>query len=70
MKATIIDISAAPRVVVHTAAELIYKVGCSVLGPEKLTTAKANAWEAVCADRERAREREEVSRLVSAARGR
>jgi hypothetical protein len=66
MKATDIDLSAAPRAVVGTAAGLIYRVGCSVLGPEKLPTAKSNAWAAVCADRERAREREEVARIVSA----
>jgi hypothetical protein len=68
MKATLIDLSAAPRAVVGTAAGLIYRVGCSVLGPENLPTAKSNAWEAVCADRERAREREEVQRLVSGIR--
>jgi hypothetical protein len=65
MKPTSVDLSAAPRAVVGTAAELIYRVGRSVLGPEKLPTAKGNAWAAVCADRERAREREEVARLLS-----
>jgi hypothetical protein len=59
------DLSAAPRVVVATAADLIYRVGCSVVGPEKVPTAKANAWAAVCADRERAREREEIARLIA-----
>ena len=68
MKPTSMDLSAAPRAVVGTAAGLIYRVGRSVLGPEKLPTAKANAWAAVCADRERAREREEVSRLLSGIR--
>lgn len=62
------DLSAGPRAVVATAAELIYRVGLSVVGPEKLPTAKANAWAAVCADRERAREREEVARLIAAVR--
>ena len=70
MKPTIIDLSAAPRAVVGTAADLIYRVGCSVLGAEKLPTAKSNAWEAVCADRERAREREEVEQLLSGIRAR
>jgi hypothetical protein len=59
------DLSAAPRVVVATAADLIYRVGCTVVGAEKLPTAKANAWAAVCADRERAREREEIARLIA-----
>jgi hypothetical protein len=65
MKTTSIDLSAAPRAVVATAADLIYRVGCSVLGPGKLPTAQQNAWAAVCADRERARERAEVERLLS-----
>jgi hypothetical protein len=62
------DLSAGPRAVVATAAELIYRVGVSVVGAEKLPTAKDNAWAAVCADRERAREREEVARLIAAGR--
>ncbi|GAA0907062.1 hypothetical protein GCM10009557_81990 [Virgisporangium ochraceum] len=60
--------SAGPRAVVATAAELIWRVGVSMVGAEKLPTAKANAWAAVCADRERAREREEVARLIASAR--
>jgi hypothetical protein len=62
------DLSAAPRAVVATAADLIYRVGCSMIGSEKVPTAKANAWAAVCADRERAKEREEVARLIAANR--
>ncbi|GIJ69942.1 hypothetical protein [Virgisporangium ochraceum] len=62
------DLSAGPRAVVATAAELIWRVGVSMVGAEKLPTAKANAWAAVCADRERAREREEVARLIASAR--
>ncbi|GAA0720823.1 hypothetical protein Drose_07085 [Dactylosporangium roseum] len=59
-----VDLSAAPRAVVSTAAELIYKVGRSVLGAERMPTAKANAWAAVCADQERARIREENARVL------
>jgi hypothetical protein len=62
------DLSAGPRAVVATAAELIYRVGVSMVGAENLPTARANAWAAVCADRERAREREEVARLIASAR--
>jgi hypothetical protein len=62
------DLSAAPRAVVATAAGLIYRVGCTVVGPHNMPTAKANAWSAVCADRERAKEREEVARLIARAR--
>ncbi|MER7278236.1 hypothetical protein ABT369_27735 [Dactylosporangium sp. NPDC000244] len=63
---TPVDISAAPRAVVSTAADLIYRVGRSVLGADKVPTAKANAWAAVCADQERARIREENARIVLA----
>ncbi|MGI5244927.1 hypothetical protein [Dactylosporangium sp. CA-139066] len=59
-----VDISAGPRAVVATAADLIYKVGRSVLGAERMPTAKANAWAAVCADQERARIREENARIL------
>jgi hypothetical protein len=59
-----VDISAAPRAVLSTAADLIYRVGRSVLGENKLPTAQANAWAAVCADQRRARERAEVQRWL------
>lgn len=62
------DLSAAPRAVVATAADLIWRVGCSMVGPDNMPTAKNNAWAAVCADRERAREREEVARLIARSR--
>jgi hypothetical protein len=52
--------------VVSTAAELIFRVGRSVLGAERVPTAKANAWAAVCADQERARIREENARILLA----
>ena len=55
-----VDISAAPRAVIGTAAELFFWVGRSVLGDDRMPTAKGNAWEAVCADRERARQRDEA----------
>jgi len=57
-----VDITAGPRAVVATAADLIYMVGCSVLGADRVPTARANAWAAVCADRQRAEARA-VARL-------
>jgi hypothetical protein len=45
--------------VVGTAADLIFKVGCSVLGADRVPTARANAWAAICADRERAKLRDQ-----------
>jgi hypothetical protein len=65
MKETGIDLTVGPRAVVATAAEVLYRVGCSVLGADRLPTAKSNAWAAVCADRERARERYEVEQLLA-----
>jgi hypothetical protein len=60
-----VDLSTGPRVVVGRAAEIIYMLGRSVLGAERVPTARANAWAAVCADRERARVREEIERSFS-----
>jgi hypothetical protein len=60
-----VDLSDTPRAVVSTAAGLIFRVGRSVLGAEKVPTARANAWAAVCADRERARVRAEIQRSLA-----
>lgn len=68
MSSTPVDLSAAPRVVVGTAADFIYKVGLSMLGADRVPTAKANAWAAVCADQERARIREDNARILHATR--
>ena len=68
MPSSPVDLSAAPRAVVGTAADLIYKVGLSMLGADRVPTAKANAWAAVCADQERARIREENARILHAVR--
>ncbi len=63
---TRVDLSAGPRAVVSTAADLLYKVGLSVLGAERVPTAQANAWAAVCADQERAKVRAEIEAVTSA----
>jgi hypothetical protein len=63
---TRVDVSAGPRAVVSTAADLLYKVGLSVLGAERVPTARANAWAAVCADQERAKVRAEIEAVTSA----
>jgi hypothetical protein len=60
-----VDLSAAPRVVVGAAADLIDLLGRSMLGPKWMPTAQANAWAAVCADRERARMRAQVMQVTS-----
>ena len=61
-----IDITAAPRAVIRESVRLLYRV----LGEDRLGTARGNAWDAVCADRLRAAERAEVSRLLALARTR
>ena len=60
-----VDLSAGPRALVSTAADLLYKVGLSVLGADRVPTARANAWAAVCADRERAKVRAEIEAVFS-----
>jgi hypothetical protein len=66
---TRVDLSAGPRAVVSTAAGLLYKVSLSVLGAERVPTARANAWAAVCADRERAKVRAELEAVNLSSRG-
>jgi hypothetical protein len=60
-----VDIFTAPRVVIGTAADLLFRFGRSVLGEERIPTAQANAWAAVCADKQRARERDETQRWLA-----
>jgi hypothetical protein len=66
----IVDLSAAPRAFVGTAADLLFRVGRSVLGEDRVPTARANAWAAVCADMQRARERDETQRWIANNRNR
>jgi hypothetical protein len=56
-----VDLTAAPRAVLRESMRLLYRV----LGEKRLGTAQQNAWDAICADRERARERAEVDRLLA-----
>jgi len=54
-----VDITAAPRAVLRESVRLLYRV----LGEDRLRTARGNAWEAICADRENARGRAQLDRL-------
>lgn len=54
------------RTVCSVAADLAQNVERAVVGPARMRTASGNAWEAVCADRERARQRDEMRRRVAA----
>jgi hypothetical protein len=60
------DLTAAPRAVLRESVRLLYRV----LGEDRLGSASGNAWSAVCADRQRARDRAEVVRMLAAARNR
>ncbi len=52
-----VDLTAGPRAVLRLLTR--------VLGEERFGSARSNAWEAICADRERAQERAEVTRLLA-----
>ncbi len=54
------------RTVCSVAADLAQNVERAVVGPTRMRTASGNAWEAVCADRDRARQRDEMRRRVAA----
>ena len=58
------DVTAAPRAVLRESVRLLHRV----LGEQRMGDAVANARAAVSADRERARERAEVARMIEAAR--
>ena len=61
-----VDFTAAPRAVIGTAADLLFRVSRSVLGEGRVPTAQANAWAAVLADQQRANERLETQRWLAA----
>lgn len=61
---TNVDLTVVPRAVLRESVRLLYRV----FGEHRLGTARANAWEAVCADRARAHDRAEVARLITASR--
>lgn len=59
------DITVIPRAVISAAVGMVHTVERAVgVGP--IRTAADNAWEAVCADRDRARQRDEIRMWVAA----
>jgi hypothetical protein len=54
-----------PRMVLSVATGMMFSVGRAVVGDSRVRTARRNAWEAVCADRARARHRAETRQLVA-----
>jgi hypothetical protein len=61
------DITVIPRAVISAAVGVVHSVERAV-GAGPIRTAQGNAWEAVCADRDRARHRAEVGRVVAGMR--
>jgi hypothetical protein len=61
-----VDLTAAPRAVLRESVRILYRV----FGERVLRTARGNAWEAVCADRESAADRARVVRTLRSARRR
>lgn len=55
-----------PRAVLSVAAGVLDSVERAMVGDARVRTARGNAWDAMCADRARAQNRDEVRRLVAA----
>lgn len=53
------------RAFVSAAADLVTNVQRAVVGPEKIRTARDNAWDAIVADRARNQARADVAREVA-----
>lgn len=60
-----IDLITIPRAVLSIAVGVVHTVERAMVGDAHVRTARGNAWEAICADRERAHQRDEVRRLVA-----
>ena len=61
-----VDLIAIPLAVVSLAAGVVHSMERAVIGDHRIRTARGNAWEAICADRARAHQRDEIRRLVAA----
>lgn len=61
-----IDLAGVPRAVLSITLGVLRTVERTVSGDGRLPTARGNAWAAVCADRDRARRRDEIRRTVAA----
>ena len=54
------DITAVPRAVIMLSARLIGQLQRALIDEREISTARGNAWDAVCADRARASARAEL----------
>jgi hypothetical protein len=60
-----IDLTSIPRAVLSVAAGVVHSVERAMVGDARIRTARGNAWEAICADRDRALRRDEIRALVA-----
>lgn len=60
-----IDMTSIPRAVLSAAVGVVHSVERVVIGDARIRTARGNAWEAICADRDRAHRRDEIRALVA-----
>jgi hypothetical protein len=60
-----IDVTSIPRAVLSVAVGVVHSVERAMIGDERIRTARGNAWEAICADRDRAHRRDEIRALVA-----
>jgi hypothetical protein len=65
MRASTIDLITIPRAVLSVAVGVVHTVERAMVGDARVRTARTNAWEAICADRERAQQRDEIRRVVA-----
>ncbi|MGW0432670.1 hypothetical protein ACWDV4_09010 [Micromonospora sp. NPDC003197] len=61
-----IDLAAISRAVTAVAIGVAHTIERAMAGDTAGRTARDNAWAAICADRDRAQQREEVRRMVAA----
>ena len=61
-----VDLTTISRTVAAVAVGVLHTLERALVGDARVRTARGNAWEAVCADRDRARRREEIHRTVAA----
>ncbi|GAA3776060.1 hypothetical protein GCM10022225_75080 [Plantactinospora mayteni] len=61
-----IDLTSIPRAVLSVAVGMVQSVERVMIGDARMRTARGNAWEAICADRDRALRRDEIRALVAA----
>jgi hypothetical protein len=62
---TTIDLTTISRAVASVAVGVVHTVERAMVGDAHVRTARGNAWEAICADRERAHQREEIRRMIA-----